>query len=209
MSIAAVVASGCCCDTTCDCSAYATLTVSWDGSITFFAECVEGVCVDSESWSCAATTVSGFSVTVTRVEGKGYCSYEGQQIVGTVTMVNCDDATEFTMDVTAIAEVYWNAFFSRWEVRLILSIGPTALASPFCGGSGEWYYLDLFAYAPSANPTYPECPRLDDYTLHPTANCYPESTILYPICESGDGTCCSFGMPNVSAYTAGTITVAS
>jgi hypothetical protein len=209
MSVTAAVAgSGCCCDTDCDCTEYATLTVSWDGSITLFAECIDPTCNDSASWSLGAVTINSISVTVTRVEAKGFCRYEGQDVVATVTMVNCDDpATTVVMDATAIAEITYNAFFSRWEVRLILAVGPTALADPYCGGSGAWHYLDLIAFEPGDNPDYPSCPSIDDYTDSLSASCYPGSFFSYAICVAGDGSCCSVGMPHVSAYTAGTISV--
>jgi len=205
------VGAGCCCGTSCDCAAYATLTVEWDGTIEFFADCVAGICVDSGSWSASATTVSGASVVVTRVEGTGNCDYVGETTIGTVTMVNCDDpGTTIVLNILVRGEVYYNTLFSRWECRLAIGIGPTALAGPYCGyGSDSWGYLDLFGYEPSSNLTYPECPLIGDYTFIGGSSCYPGSMFIYQLCTPGDGSCCSVGMPFVSAYTPGTLTVST
>jgi len=199
VSLAAVIASGCCCEeTACDCTTYSALTVTWDGSITFEGTC-DPPCDGTGTGyvSMPTTTISNLSIVCNRVEGTGKCSYVGYY-AQEVTQTLCEDgAVTTTLRIEAIAQIVWVGFLSKWQasmhMRMLVdgtncaSFGDCTYATP-PAGLGEWFQV-------SNSPNGNACPDLAAYTA--TSNCDPDINV------SG----CSVACDTVTAFTAGDLTV--
>lgn len=199
MSIAAVIASTCCCgENPCNCTAVTAVTVTWDGSITLEAECSDPECNDSGSYSMGAVTITNLSVVATQQRGSGNCFYTGTH-TQEIELTNCDDMTTVSQTVEAYVIVSWNSFFSKWDAAFYLRVqSPCESVSASC----SWYtggfnnaLLSVSSRSPTGSTTCPPLEAYDDVAV-----CGPSGLASSPFCSSG-------ACPVVSSYTPGSLTV--
>lgn len=181
----------CCSGTNCNCVALSSVVVTWDGSVTYEAECVPGVCNDGTYYSMSPVTYSDIAIVCNRVEGSGFCLYEGTY-EATITMTNCEDRS---IRFSAIFQVYAQAYYAlgNWHAAFNFRMsGCTGTCSWHTGGFSNADMEHTSDQVSAAG----DCPALETYT--DSSACNPSLTI---------GDACSNGCPQVTAYTAGTLTV--
>lgn len=208
MSVAAVVASTCCCEpSNCGCPQYPQLVVAWTGSLTLAGDCPSGC--DTGTDHLATVTYTDISVPVLRQDATGHCSYEGS-VVREDAYDLCDDSGSGVVTTQFYATVYYNAIMTRWEAALYIRTGyDGTYAVAGTGGACNWYsggaanaLASMVGYEPSGNPDYALCPELATYTNVGGSSCIPSAE-----CTGGVDCCGGTHRLEIAAWTTGSLAV--